>query len=616
MPIGEARVLAQPPNDAKAAPATAPAAQPIPQPANKPFNIALVPANAHGILALKPVELLAHPAFEKLYEQLKQLEEFRPLRLVNAREIEQLVAFAEFFPRKPKDSPGLRLQPGFVIRSNRPQDWSALLKLLIQKPEEVRHEGQVFTRWQGAPGELSAYAPDAQTLVLALEESIRQVIEDREASPPRRAWGDVWSRVEKSQIAVAVETRSIREMIATGRPEDYGVVMGSIAPLLEKSRGYAAGASFTYGMTLEEAGRAFQAHPDGIGQAPRLSLDVEAVCGTEDNAKSVADTVRSLLTLGRNSLEKLWENDLNRIPKAEQEMIRLYLSTASTFLSNANVESTGRNANLQTRAELDLAKWSRIVFEPFGTNVQKQQVRVGSLPNLKMIGLAFHSYHNKHEQFPSAVMMGGKDKNVPYSWRVAILPELGLKDLYDQYNFDEPWDGPSNRKLIDRMPAVYSRPKLGGSPSSTTNSSYYVFTGPHTALADAVNHGAGRGGFSPLPILPGGRQAIGRTDDGKDLDRRQTAVAVAPSIMSITDGTSNTILAVEAECKIPWTNPSDPPLGDDPTQLSGLGYNDPNGFNALFCDGSVRFIRKTVDAKILKALITRDGGEVISRDSY
>ena len=35
------------------------------------------------------------------------------------------------------------------------------------------------------------------------------------------------------------------------------------------------------------------------------------------------------------------------------------------------------------------------------------------------------------------------------------------------------------------------------------------------------------------------------------------------------------------------------------------------GFNALICDGSVRFIKKDIAKETLKAMITRDGGEVV-----
>ena len=71
---------------------------------------------------------------------------------------------------------------------------------------------------------------------------------------------------------------------------------------------------------------------------------------------------------------------------------------------------------------------------------------------------------------------------MPYSWRVAILPYLEQNALYKQYDFDEPWDGPNNRKLLDKMPAVYSYPGLDGSPASRTNTAYFVFTGEAAAL--------------------------------------------------------------------------------------------------------------------------------------
>ena len=42
----------------------------------------------------------------------------------------------------------------------------------------------------------------------------------------------------------------------------------------------------------------------------------------------------------------------------------------------------------------------------------------------------------------------------------------------------------------------------------------------------------------------------------------------------------------------------------------------PGGVNALFADGSVRFIKCTIDGNTWRALGTIRGGEVISGDSY
>ena len=42
----------------------------------------------------------------------------------------------------------------------------------------------------------------------------------------------------------------------------------------------------------------------------------------------------------------------------------------------------------------------------------------------------------------------------------------------------------------------------------------------------------------------------------------------------------------------------------------------PGGVNALFGDGSVRFVKSTIDGNTWRALGTIRGGEVISSDSY
>jgi prepilin-type processing-associated H-X9-DG protein len=85
------------------------------------------------------------------------------------------------------------------------------------------------------------------------------------------------------------------------------------------------------------------------------------------------------------------------------------------------------------------------------------------------------------------------------------------------------------------------------------------------------------------------------------------------AIASITDGTSNTIMLVETDKQIPWTKPEDLPFDPD-KELPKFGGLHESGFNACFCDGSVRFIQSDINKDTLKALITRDGGEVVPND--
>jgi len=192
--------------------------------------------------------------------------------------------------------------------------------------------------------------------------------------------------------------------------------------------------------------------------------------------------------------------------------------------------------------------------------------------NLKQIGLAMHNYQDTYGVFPPA-MTTDPDGKPLLSWRVLLLPFLEQQALYEQFKHDEPWDGPSNKPLLAQMPKVYACPSFP--PAGADTSNYQVLIGPGTPFEQ-----------------PEGM-----------------------SISSITDGTSNTLLVVESKAPIPWSQPS--ALTYKPkTPVAGLDSFHPGGFNALFADGSVRFLKKSISLATLDALITRNGNEVVTSDSY
>jgi hypothetical protein len=47
------------------------------------------------------------------------------------------------------------------------------------------------------------------------------------------------------------------------------------------------------------------------------------------------------------------------------------------------------------------------------------------------------------------------------SWRVKLLPHIDRNDLYEQYDFNQPWNGPANRSLAKHMPEEFTRPEQG-----------------------------------------------------------------------------------------------------------------------------------------------------------
>ena len=75
---------------------------------------------------------------------------------------------------------------------------------------------------------------------------------------------------------------------------------------------------------------------------------------------------------------------------------------------------------------------------------------------MKNIALGLYSYNVAHNgDWPPAVICDEKGKPM-HSWRVLVLPYLDAQDTYDQYDFSEPWNGPNNSKLHDKMPSAFT----------------------------------------------------------------------------------------------------------------------------------------------------------------
>ncbi|HUE17330.1 MAG TPA: DUF1559 domain-containing protein [Planctomycetaceae bacterium] len=192
--------------------------------------------------------------------------------------------------------------------------------------------------------------------------------------------------------------------------------------------------------------------------------------------------------------------------------------------------------------------------------------------NLKELSLAMHNYHDVFHHFPKAVMTArdvGGGGETPHSWRVELLPFVnGGAHLYQEYRMEEPWDSPHNKTILEQMPAVFRSPY--DDPKST-NSGYCVLVGP-----------------------------------GTPFEKRPLGVAMS----EIVDGTSNTILFVEAKRAIPWTKPEDIPFDATKTVPELGGYVE-GKFAAAMADGSVHIFERAQVDDILKWMILRNDLHVI-----
>jgi hypothetical protein len=209
--------------------------------------------------------------------------------------------------------------------------------------------------------------------------------------------------------------------------------------------------------------------------------------------------------------------------------------------------------------------------------------------NLKQLMLAFHNYHDTFGHFPSDIC---DEKGKPLlSWRVAILPYIEQEALYRQFKLNEPWDSAHNKKLSEIVVKAYHAPlQKTDSPTKTT---YLMPTGPGLAgeiIKDTV-------------------QSTNRKMPDKTIYR-------GIKLREMTDGTSNTIVIVEADDDqaVIWSKPGDLKI-DKTNPIKNLKQRYTKGFLAAIGDGSVQMIAfKNRKPEVFFGLFTYKGGEVVNLD--
>ena len=186
--------------------------------------------------------------------------------------------------------------------------------------------------------------------------------------------------------------------------------------------------------------------------------------------------------------------------------------------------------------------------------------------NLLQIAIAIHSYHDAHGRMPNSVVdKGGK---VALSWRVLILPQLEEADLYEKFKLDEPWDSKTNKPLSEMMPKAFAPIRVKAKRGETF---YRGFDGPDT-------------------VFEAGKKRM---------------------LAQIPDGTSNTLMVVEAGEPCLWSKPDDLPY-DAKKPLPKLGGLFDGDFHVLMGDGSVKLGHNDkVDAAEFRKLITCSDGMVV-----
>jgi Protein of unknown function (DUF1559) len=205
--------------------------------------------------------------------------------------------------------------------------------------------------------------------------------------------------------------------------------------------------------------------------------------------------------------------------------------------------------------------------------------RSEALSKLQKIGLATQNYASEHDGVlpPAALVVHAGMEN--FGWSVSLLPFLEQTNLYEQLDLEKAWNDPANREPASVKLRIFLNPRVKG---PTEESGYSLL---HYAANSQV-------------FRPGKPWSIDE--------------------ISVKDGSTNTIFYGEIGNHFrPWAAPGslrDPAagLGDGPNQF---GIKEGDGLVCFaFGDGSARPISRDIDPKILKAMATPDGGEVVPQD--
>jgi hypothetical protein len=288
-------------------------------------------------------------------------------------------------------------------------------------------------------------------------------------------------------------------------------------------------------------------------------------------ARRAEPVLKTLIQLGVDALA-----DRRKDAESDPEWGKVFgplMELASGALDKADVRADGSAVVARLDAEVGPAVAKAVAALP--DLVSLSSARVKTQNNLKQIGIACHNFHDTMGFMPLDITDPAGRPIL--SWRVLLLPYLEQDNLYKQLDLTKPWDDPRNAKLLEKMPDVF---RVYGRDGHEKGLTYFQMPMSPRAVP----------GGDPF-LVPGRRLPI----------------------LGITDGTSNTIMVVEAADAVNWAKPGD--LRFEQVTLQKVGSPDRKWFHALFADGSVRMLRKDkLTDHQLKGLMTVNGGEVVNID--
>jgi prepilin-type N-terminal cleavage/methylation domain-containing protein/prepilin-type processing-associated H-X9-DG protein len=245
--------------------------------------------------------------------------------------------------------------------------------------------------------------------------------------------------------------------------------------------------------------------------------------------------------------------------------------------------------------------------------------RVQCTNNLSQIGLAMHSYIASHEVLPP----GSVDATSPvlslpkgyhHNWISQILPFLEQRGVYNALNFGlGVYEGANSTARGTTMRTLLC-PSDGwsGRAAGTDPASSYAGC-HHDAEAPIATDNHGLLFLNSAVVLE------------EILDGSSNTILVGEKVLEADLGWASGTRATLRNTGTPINAAKRPRLGGPPATaapptapnfVGGYSSNHPGGVNVVLGDGSVKFLKDSIDAVVLGRLGNRGDGEVVDGDSY
>jgi prepilin-type N-terminal cleavage/methylation domain-containing protein len=237
--------------------------------------------------------------------------------------------------------------------------------------------------------------------------------------------------------------------------------------------------------------------------------------------------------------------------------------------------------------------------------------RIACGNHLHQIGLALHHYHDGFRILPPGAIVAANSplRTSGWGWGAQILPYADQAPLFNTLNLLVSTAQPQNFTALRQSLAVFTCPS-DPAPSTIPVGSLTLATGNYAGSAGS------RGFNTPGVLYETSNVEFGQVTDGLSLTllAGERVNQADPKIGNFTSAwcgelfnqsgmLPNSVALIDVIAFVP--------INMSPTLPACFSSLHPQGAQFVMCDGSVHFVRQTINDNVYQALGTRSGGETI-----